>query len=183
MSWSFKMLEDETVPEDSPLFGADVSIEREAIYDLPDHGPLYTWVDDPEWEFTDSNGHEHFRNDSGDFPTLTKVETDCGGCGACSDLDEPYTWVEWQCVGCFERVPHPGKKRELYRPEVPSHLTVTITRKVLAGRDMTLLGDIEPYTWESCYGLRTVTHILDEPQWIRVVEAHNAAVNGYLETQ
>lgn len=66
-------------------------------------------VPDPTWCFTDSQGHEHRYDASGELPTLTPV-WQLGYCETCRDTHEEGEILDcYLCAQCGETI-HPGTK-------------------------------------------------------------------------
>lgn len=161
---------DGSVPPESPLynvlgtFGDDYSPEPDLIH---------TWVEDPDWEWTDSRGHEHYQHLDGTFPTLRPVSELVPGCGECCGVYEDYSVTRsYECVGCGDSIPSEkvGKKLDWWRPE-----TITLKRFVYSGEPRDLMG-IEPISWDGTSDHWCLTYRPTWDQWLMLVEEHNRII-------
>lgn len=174
---NFKLfrLNDDTYPEGSPLRGLEVRVDQTAAYQLDHYDyPDYVYVDDPEWEYTDNQGHEHHR-DGDDYPTLRKIEDDCPGCFYCYDSGETYTWTHYECVGCGEVIHNVGKKQERYVPQIPVYTEITLTREFPTTENWDLMG-IEPIECERSVNRVIATYRPTWDEWLMLVEENNRLV-------
>lgn len=96
---------DGKTPPESPLYGRQLSFERDYV-EVTTWGDGF-WRKDPDWTYTDHRGHEHYR-DGDSFPTLRSYSEECPGCWSCSDTEGHYTWTTYECIGCGEVIDHPG---------------------------------------------------------------------------
>lgn len=111
MSWKLLKLNDGTVPPESPLYGIEeVSVEQEPLWELDGFDlPRTIRVFDPEWEYTDSKGHDHYVNGD-EHPTLRAVYETVEACGCC--VDEGYErLIRYECIGCGEEVRNPEREK------------------------------------------------------------------------
>lgn len=104
------MIRGEKVGPGSPFYGHSIEIRRE--YQTVSSIDGGFWNDDPQWTFTDRNGHEHYR-EGNSFPTLREVEEE--------ESDGYETWVSTyhECIGCGEPVRNPGRTFEYGPARVP----------------------------------------------------------------
>ena len=61
----------------------------------------YSPEPDPNWVYTDKEGHRHYRDDEGKYPTLHTETTDSWWCEDCREHHEEYELV---CNLCYEKV-------------------------------------------------------------------------------
>jgi len=173
MNFELLKLPDGTYPEGSPLRSLHVSVEQTAAYETPEYYPSYVWVHDPEWTYTDSRGHEHYR-DGYDYPTLRPVYKVAYACGCCTDEDHEYI-DHYECLGCGERVDHAGEKQERYTPRVPVLTDITVTRIIRYEEPMDLMG-IEPVEVSGDGRFWELVHKPTWDEWLRLVEENNRIV-------
>lgn len=142
MDFEIKMPLDGNCPPESPLYGRSFEVDLEH----QEYTSLYGgfWEDDPDWEYTDSRGHEHYRNGS-EFPTLRKVEELVGPCGddvcMCHDDDwyQCYTQTIHECIGCGEYVKAPGKRFNYGPRLLPGQQTFYLDGEYVSHPEMELL--------------------------------------------
>lgn len=56
---------------------------------------------DPNWRFTDAQGHEHYRDTDGEYPTLRTVVDETYWCSDCND---EHTDTHLECAICGETI-------------------------------------------------------------------------------
>lgn len=176
MNFELLKLNDGTVPEGSPLRDVSISVETTAAYEPPEYYPSYVWVDDPEWTYTDSRGHEHYR-EGDEFPTLRENTEWISGycCEDCGGDFEDYEAVFYECLGCGERIEHVGRKQERYVPHTPCFTEITLKRMVSSLGSHDPLG-IEPVSWEGDFEKWVLTYKPTWDEWLRLVEENNRVV-------
>mgnify|MGYP006172131831 CR=1 FL=1 len=176
MNFELLKLSDGTFPKGSPLRDVVVSVETTAAYELPEYYPDYVWVDDPEWTYTDSRGHEHYR-EGDEFPTLRENTEWISGycCEDCGGDFEDFESVFYECLGCGERIRHVGEKRERYVPQIPSLIEITLNRVTRYNTPLDLRG-IEPVSAHGDGEYWELTYRPTWDEWLRLVEMHNRVV-------
>lgn len=175
MSFQIMALADDSFPEGSPLRDVEITVEQETAWDPPEYYPSHVWVDDPEWTYVDSNGHEHFR-DGDEFPTLRDVYEEHVPCGPCCGDYEEYDYLSHrECIGCGEKMYRSGKKPELYTPTIPVRTEITLERRVYNNEPEDLMG-IEPVEWIMNAEYKELTYRPTWKQWMMLVEENNRIV-------
>lgn len=142
---------------------------------------MYTWVNDSDWEWTDSRGHEHYLHIDGTVPTLRPVTELVPGCGECCGVYEDYSVTRYyECVGCGDSIPSErvGKKLDWWSPETTPMITLERTIRTEGPYD--LMG-IEPVSWDRFDDSRNLIYRPTWNQWLKLVEENNRVVRSVTE--